>query len=90
MHCFGEEIFMPKRQSMHPDNELIDELTKFPTPAQQSSSGGNVNRRVGKRDELNRTTDPANREPEVGSDNPKDDAKKGPKTRAAIQSERES
>lgn len=81
---------MPKRQSMHPDNELIDELTKYPTPSQQSSSGGNVNRSVGKRGELNRVTDPANREPEVGSDNPQDDAKKGPKTRAAIQSNRES
>jgi hypothetical protein len=81
---------MPKRQSMHPDNDLIDELTQYPTPSQQSSSGGNVNRRVGKRGELNRATDPANREPVVGSDNPQDDAKKGPKTRSAIQSERES
>ncbi|WP_454597203.1 hypothetical protein [Qipengyuania sp. SM2507] len=81
---------MPKRQSMHPDNELIDELTKDPTPSQQSSSGGNVNRDVGKRGELNRATDPANREPEVGSDNPAQDAKKGPKTRAAIQDERNS
>jgi len=81
---------MPKRQSMHPDNELIDELTKDPTPSQQSSSGGNVNRDVGKRGELNRATNPANREPEVGSDNPAQDAKKGPKTRAAIQDERNS
>ncbi len=81
---------MPKRQSMHPDNELIDRLTEHSTPSQQSSSGGNVNRLVGKRGELHRATDPANREPEVGSDNPEDDARKGPKTRAAIQSERES
>lgn len=81
---------MTKRQSMHPDNELIEELTKQPTPSQQSSSGGNVNRTVGKRSELNRATDPDNREPEIGSDNPKDDARKGPKTRAAIQSDRES
>lgn len=81
---------MPERQSMHPDNELIDELTKHPTPSQQSSSGGNVNRDVGKRGELNRATDPDNREPEVGSDNPAQDAKKGPKTRAAIQDERNS
>lgn len=81
---------MPKRQSKHPDNELIDRLTEHPTPSQQSSSGGNVNRRVGKRGELQRATVPAHQEPEVGSDNPDDDAKKGPKTRAAIQSERDS
>ncbi|MBU0669108.1 MAG: hypothetical protein KKE77_12575 [Alphaproteobacteria bacterium] len=79
---------MPERQSMHPDNELIDELTGEPTPSQQSSAGGNVNRAVGKRGELNRATDPANREPEIGSDNPAEDAKKGPKTRAAIQQSR--
>ncbi len=78
---------MPDRQSMHPDNELIDELTKHPTPSQQSSAGGNVNRDVGKRGELNRATDPANREPELGSDNPAQDAEKGPKTRTAIQEE---
>lgn len=81
---------MPNRQSMHPDNDLIDELTEGETPSQGSSAGGNVNRRVGKRGELNRATDPANREPEIGSDNPAQDAQKGPKTRAKIQQERES
>ena len=71
---------MPERQSRHPDNELIDAMTDADTPSQSSSSGGNVNRRVGKRGELNRATDPDNREPEIGSDNPQQDARKGPKT----------
>lgn len=79
---------MPERQSRHPDNEMIDEMTENPTPSQQSSAGGEVNRRVGKRGEENRATDPENREPEIGSDNPGDDAKKGPKTREAIQQAR--
>ena len=81
---------MPERQSRHPDNELIDEMTEGKTPSQGSSSGGEVNRQVGKRGELNRATDPENREPEVGSDNPSQDAQKGPKTREAIQNNRES
>ena len=80
---------MPERQSRHPDNDLIDEMKEQPTPSQQGSSGGEVNRRVGKRAELNRATDPDNREPVVGSDNPQEDAQKGPKSRAAIQEERE-
>ncbi|AOL23090.1 hypothetical protein Ga0102493_112071 [Erythrobacter litoralis] len=71
---------MPKRQSRHPDNDLIDRMTEEKTPSQQSSSGGEVNRRVGKRDETKSATDPDNREPEIGSDNPEDDARKGPKT----------
>ena len=77
---------MPERQSTHPDNDLIDEMTDLPTPSQGSSSGGGVNVRVGKRDEHNRGTDPDNREPEIGSDNPEQDARKGPKTMAAIKS----
>ena len=81
---------MPERQSRHPDNEMIDELTDGKTPSQGSASGGNVNRRVGKRGELNRATDPDNREPEIGSDNPKQDAQKGPKTIAKLQEDRES
>ena len=81
---------MPERQSMHPDNDLIAEMTEFPTPSQQSSAGGNVNRSVGKRGEENSATDPDNREPEIGSDNPQQDAQKGPKTRAAIQEGRQS
>lgn len=75
---------MPKRQLLHPDNEMIDELTEDATPGQQSSSGGEVNRRVGKRSEEHRVTDPDHREAEVGSDNPAADEDKGPKTRAAI------
>ena len=75
---------MPERQSRHPDNELIDEMTEHPTPSQSGSSGGQVNRDVGKRGELNRATDPDNREPEIGSDNPAQDARKGPKTMDAI------
>ena len=67
-----------------------DYPTEGATPSQSGSSGGEVNRRVGKRAELNGATDPANREPEVGSDNPSQDAQKGPKTRAAIQEERNS
>ena len=77
---------MPERQSLHPDNELIAELTEEATPAQQGSSDGNVNVRVGKRAELNRATDPDNREPVVGSDNPEEDTRKGPKTMDAIKS----
>jgi len=81
---------MPERQSRHPDNELIADITEGATPSLSGSSGGEVNRRVGKRAELNGATDPANREPEVGSDNPAQDAQKGPKTRAAIQENRNS
>ena len=80
---------MPERQKIHDDSEMIDSIPDK-TPSQQGSSGGEVNVRVGKRAELNRATDPDNREPVVGSDNPAEDAKKGPKTRAAIQDERES
>lgn len=75
---------MPERQSRHADNELIDELTEGKTPSQSGSSGGEVNRRVGKRDETKSATDPDNREPEIGSDNPEDNAKKGPKTMEKI------
>jgi len=71
---------MPERQSRHPDNDLIDRMTEEKTPSQQSSGGGEVNRRVGKRDETRRATDPDNREPETGQDNPEEDAMKGPKT----------
>ena len=81
---------MPERQSRHPDNDLIDRLQDGETPSQQSRSGGEVNRKVGTRAELER----AEGEREgvtraVGSDNPAEDAKKGPKTRAAIQNERD-
>ena len=75
---------MPERQKTHSDNELIDAMSENATPSQGSRSGGEVNTRVGTRAELNRATDPDNREPVVGSDNPAEDAKKGPKTQAAM------
>ncbi len=75
---------MPERQSRHPDNDLIDEMSENPTPSHQGSAGGEVNRRVGKRGEANRATDPDNREPAIGSDNPQQDAQKGPKTMEKI------
>ncbi|MGB7419065.1 MAG: hypothetical protein WA918_07790 [Erythrobacter sp.] len=75
---------MPERQSRHPDNELIAELTEESTPSFQGSAEGRVNVRVGKRAEENRATDPDNREPVVGSDNPGENARKGPKTMEAI------
>ncbi|MGB3165649.1 MAG: hypothetical protein WBA68_02620 [Alteraurantiacibacter sp.] len=78
---------MPERQSRHPDNDLIDSMQEGATPSQGSRSGGTVPQDVGTRGELNRATDPDNREPVVGSDNPSEDAKKGPKTRAAIEAE---
>jgi len=80
---------MPERQNRHPDNDLIDRMQDGDTPSQGSRSGGEVNTRVGTRDEINRATDPDNREPALGSDNPAEDAKKGPKTRAAIQQDRD-
>ncbi|MEQ5789409.1 hypothetical protein J3454_16085 [Erythrobacter sp. NFXS35] len=77
---------MPDRQSRHPDNDLIDDMTAEDTPSQQGSAGGNVARRVGKRGEEKRATDPDNREPVIGSDNPADDAVKGEKTMRKIKS----
>ncbi|WP_305095554.1 hypothetical protein [Croceibacterium aestuarii] len=75
---------MPERQSRHPDNELIDEMQEQSLGgAQQSRSGGEVNRRVGTRADLKRaegklTGDEV--ETAVGSDNPEQDARKGDKT----------
>lgn len=80
---------MTERQSRHPDNELIDELTGEPTPSQSSSAGGEVNRQVGKRAELNRAIDPEDRERATGSDNPAQDAAKGQKTMDAIKKGRQ-
>lgn len=34
------------------DNELIDETTDLPTPSQGSSSGGDLAREIGQRDEF--------------------------------------
>ncbi len=75
---------MPERQSPHSDNDLIDRITDEDTPDQQGSAGGDVNTRVGARADLNRATDPDNREPTVGSDNPEQDARQGEKTIRAI------
>jgi hypothetical protein len=75
---------MPKRPPAESDNEWIDDLSSPPTPSHGSPSGGNLQRSVGKRDELRRASDPDNREPVIGSDNPKRDAQKGRKTMQAI------
>ena len=81
---------MPERQSRHPDNELIDRLADAPTPGQQSRAGGEVNRKVGTRAELKRAEgEQAGVTRAVGSDNPDEDAKKGPRTRAELQAERD-
>lgn len=74
---------MPKRQSRHPDNALIDKAGEFPTPGQGSRSGGKMAQKVGTRAELNRAL---GGEPSVervtGHDDPDADAVKGPKTQA--------
>ena len=79
---------MPERQSRHPDNKLIDELQENATPNQQGRAGGNVNRRVGTRAELNNAEAEGEIERATGSDNPAQDSMKGAKTRAEIQAER--
>jgi len=82
---------MPERQSRHPDNELIDQLQDGATPGQQGRAGGEVNRKVGTRAELERAQgEDQGVTRAIGSDNPSDDAEKGEKTRAAIQTERNS
>lgn len=75
---------MPERQSRHPDNDLIDQAEQDSMPgAQGSSAGGEVNRRVGTRGE-EKTAQGKLEGKEVervtGSDNPEEDAKKGPKS----------
>jgi hypothetical protein len=79
---------MPERQSRHTDNDLIDaaECDSMAT-AQGSSSGGQVNRRVGSRaDEKSAQGVLVGNEVEraTGSDNPEQDAQKGEKTIDAI------
>ncbi len=80
---------MTERQKTHSDNDLIDRMEDGATPSQQSRSGGEVNRKLGTRAELNRATDPEDTEGPTGQDNPEEDEKKGPKTRAEIQRQRE-
>ena len=73
---------MPERQSHHPDNELIDEMSK--APSQQSSSGGKLAQEVGKRAEQNEI-DGATVERVTGSDRPRADARKGRKAISRMQ-----
>jgi hypothetical protein len=72
---------MPKRQSTHPDNKLIDKAGELPTPGQGSRSGGQIAQKVGTRAELQAAL---GGEPSVervtGHDDPDADAVKGPKT----------
>ena len=79
---------MPERQSRHPDNEMIDRMQEEATPGHQGRAGGNVNRTVGTRAELERAEggDPGVTRA-TGSDNPSDDAMKGEKTRAKLQND---
>ncbi|WP_299307917.1 hypothetical protein [uncultured Croceicoccus sp.] len=80
---------MPERQSRHPDNDIIDAAQEQATPSQQGSAGGDLERRVGKRAEEKNAFTPENQVERVtGQDQPAQDAQKGEKTRAAIQSER--
>ena len=84
---------MPERQSAHPDNGLIDRMQEesLGETAQQSRSGGEVNRRVGTRAEQNRaegTLGGDKVETAVGSDNPEQDAMKGEKTLDKLQQDR--
>lgn len=75
---------MSKCRNQSPEDEHQEETHS----GQQSRSGGNLARNVGTRSELNRLADPENREPVIGSDNPAYDARKGPKTIAKIQKDR--
>ena len=80
---------MPERDP-HPDNDLIDRAQEDSVPtAQADSSGGNVNRTVGTRAELNEaqgTLEGDEVERAVGSDNPAEDEMKGDKTFDKIRS----
>jgi hypothetical protein len=73
----------------HPDNDLIDAMEEGSAPtAQSTGAGGNVNRTVGTRAELNAAQgDLVGEEVEraTGSDNPAQDEKKGDKTIDALQ-----
>ncbi len=74
---------MPKRQSRHPDNALIDKAGELPTPGQGSRSGGKMAQKVGTRAELKAALggEPSG-ERLTGHDDPEADAVKGPKTQA--------
>lgn len=72
----------------HPDNDLIDQLQEGgATPAQGSRSRGTVRADVGTRAELEQALgDQDGVTRATGSDNPGQDAMKGPKTTAEIKS----
>jgi hypothetical protein len=74
---------MPERDP-HPDNDVIDQAQQDSLPtAQADRSGGNVNRTVGTRAELDQaqgTLEGSEVERALGSDNPADDEMKGNKT----------
>ena len=69
---------MPKRQSRPTDNDLIDQMGK--APSQQGSSGGNLAKSVGKREEEHAATGEAGVERVTGSDHPRSNALKGRKS----------
>jgi hypothetical protein len=74
----------------HPDNELIRRMQDEATPAQQSRAGGEMARRIGTRDELDRALGAEDGStPITGSDNPAQDRLKGDKTLAELQRERD-
>ena len=75
---------MPERQSRHPDNDIIDAAQEDSRPnADGSSANGEVNRRVGSRADLKTAQGKLEGdevETATGSDNPEEDARKGPKS----------
>ncbi len=72
---------MPDKQSRPNDNDLIDEMQE--APSQGSSSGGNLAKEVGKRAEQELGDTGVERV--RGSDDPKRDARKGPKAISRMQ-----
>ena len=73
------------KRNPHPDNELIDSLQEEGAVAEGGSSGGQLNRDVGTRAELNTTVRDTGMERPTGQDNPQQDAVKGEKTIARLQ-----
>lgn len=69
---------MPQRQSHHPDNGLIDRAEDGGVPAQSSSAGGNVARRVGTRAELDQA---GGGDPEVTRVRKRDEGKREPRSK---------
>lgn len=67
---------MPERQSRHPDNDLIDSTESPETPSHSGSSGGNLQRDIGKRAELHHVED---ENPEVERVHKQDAGKRQPR-----------